>query len=291
VIDLHLHTTASDGRCTPRDLVTRAWTAGLRVIAVTDHDTMAAIPEVVALGRHTGLEVIPGLEITAVLDGRDIHVLGYFPHPGDPGRVERAFVIPEPLDTFLVEQRQFRIARVQAVGRRLAELGRPIDVDALLAPALAHPGYAIGRPQIAAALVAAGHVADTRAAFDSLLGDGRPACVPREGVSPVEVVRLLADVGAIAALAHPALYDRDDLVPALAEAGMPALEVYHSDHSPQDVERYRGMAASLGLLATGGSDFHGSSEHGKPTLGSVTLPEADLVRLKTFAARQVAARS
>ena len=155
MIDLHLHTTASDGRCTPAELVERAARAGLTVMAVTDHDTTAAVDDVAAAGRVRGIEVVAGIEITTVENGRDVHVLGYFVNPADP-----------QLSGFLARQRAQRIERVTAVGDRLARLGMPIDVAPLLAPAKADGGRSVGRPQVARAMIAAGYVADSNEAFD-----------------------------------------------------------------------------------------------------------------------------
>src|SRR5207302_4032798 len=158
VIDLHLHTTASDGRCSPRQLVDRAAKAGVTVMGVTDHDTTAAVAEVRALAAPRGIEVIAGIEITAVEDGKDIHILGYFI---DPENVQ--------LSAFLVRQRNQRIARVKAIGDRLALLGVPVDVIPLIKKASDEGGSSVGRPQIARAMIAAGYVRDSREAFDQWL--------------------------------------------------------------------------------------------------------------------------
>lgn len=263
-----MHTTASDGRCTPATLVARARAAGLGTISVTDHDTVAAIPEVAALCREAGLALVPGIEITAVHGGHDVHVLGYFFDPDEPR-----------LAAFLATQQAIRIDRVRRVGRRLDDLGLPIDVDAILAPVLDHPGRSIGRPQIARALVARGYVSDTNEAFDRYLGEGKPAAVTREGASPVEVVRLIAAAGGIASIAHPGQTHIDELIPAMAGAGMRALEVYHPDH-PGDIRlRYAELAQSLDLAASGGSDYHGTDEHGASSLGTVLLPEPEFEAL------------
>ena len=170
MIDLHLHTTASDGRCTPRELVERAARGGVLVMAVTDHDTAAAVAEVRAEARERGIEAISGIEITAVENGRDLHILGYFFDP-----------LNQPLAAFLTTQRAARVARVEAIGARLAALGVPVDVEPLLEQAKQESGRSIGRPQVARAMVDAGHVADTQEAFDRWLGGGRPGFVPRDG--------------------------------------------------------------------------------------------------------------
>lgn len=272
MIDLHLHTTASDGTLAPDALVARARAAGLTTISVTDHDTTAALAEARASAAARGLAFVPGIEVTAVETGRDVHVLGYFIDPDSA-----------TLAAFLRAQRADRLRRVREMCDRLRALGCPIDGDALLAGASAQTGRAIGRPAIADALVAAGHARTRDDAFDRLLGHGRPAFVPRAGVGAAEVVRLIHGAGGIASLAHPGLLGMDAIVPALAAAGLDALEARHSDHPPEMEAHYRALAARHGLAVSGGSDFHGDFVHGDVTLGSVTLPAADFAALKARA--------
>jgi predicted metal-dependent phosphoesterase TrpH len=265
--DLHMHTTASDGRCTPRELVNRVVAAGITNMAVTDHDTVAAVAEVRALAEAKGVAVHPGIEITAVEDGRDIHVLGYFLNPEEPRLLE-----------FLRVQRETRVTRVHTIAARLAELGLPIDLAALLEEAGRNLGRSIGRPQIARALQQAGHVADTKEAFDRFLGNGGPAYVGRPGSPPEVVIGIIHRAGGVASLAHPSRTRIDMRIEALAIAGLDALEVYHSDHDEAAVHRYHNMASELGLLMTGGSDFHGDPTHGIEP-GTSILPPAEWQRL------------
>ena len=270
-VDLHLHTTASDGRCTPQELVDRAAAAGVTAMAVTDHDTTAATAEVRAAAQARGIEVVSGIEITAVEAGRDVHILGYFIDPGNA-----------PLAAFLSRQRAQRIARVEAVGDRLAQLGMPIDITPLVALAREDDGKSIGRPQIAHAMVAAGYVADTRAAFDRWLATGRPAFVPRGGTPPEDVIGIVHGAGGVASLAHPGQTGIDIRIAPLSLAGLDALEVYHPDHDASSIQRYRELATHLAVLMTGGSDFHGDPSHGWEP-GSVTLPEDAWRRLRDAA--------
>jgi predicted metal-dependent phosphoesterase TrpH len=190
--DLHMHTTASDGRCTPRELVDRVVAAGITVMAVTDHDTTAAVAEVQALAKTRGIEAHAGIEITAVEDGRDIHMLGYFYNPAERRLID-----------FLRVQRETRIKRVHVIAARLAELGVPIDLQALLDEAQRNVGRSIGRPQVARALQRAGHVADTKEAFDRFLSNDGPAFVSRPGSSPEVVISIIHRAGGVASLAHP----------------------------------------------------------------------------------------
>jgi 3',5'-nucleoside bisphosphate phosphatase len=268
MIDLHMHTTASDGRCTPRELVDRVSAAGITIMAVTDHDTTASIGEVQALARARGVEAHAGIEITAVDDGRDIHVLGYFLSPAEPRLVE-----------FLRVQRETRVQRVQAIATRLAELGVPIDLQPLIDEAHRNLGRSIGRPQVARALERAGHVADTKEAFDRFLSSDGPAFVSRAGSPPEVVIGIIHRAGGIASLAHPGRTRIDSRLKALALAGLDALEVYHSDHDDADVQRYHRIASELGLLMTGGSDFHGDPTHGLEP-GAATLPPIEWERLR-----------
>ncbi|HEV8392831.1 MAG TPA: PHP domain-containing protein [Vicinamibacterales bacterium] len=259
MIDLHLHTTASDGRLTPVELVDLAAASGLRVMAVTDHDTTGAVADVQACARAKGLEAVAGIEITAVLDGRDVHMLAYFVDIADAA-----------FQRFLVSQRASRVARLEAIGARLAELGVPVRLDASLALARMQSSVSVGRPQAARALVAAGHVKDMHQAFDRWLGNGRPGFVPRVGPPPVDVIPLVHAAGGLISIAHPGRTQIDEHLSGLRDAGLDAIEVYHSDHDEATTARYVALAAELGLLVTGGSDFHDPGSSLRP--GSVTLP-------------------
>jgi 3',5'-nucleoside bisphosphate phosphatase len=270
-VDLHLHTTASDGRCTPAELVARAAAAGVTVMAATDHDTTAGVADVREHAARRGILAITGIEITAVESGRDVHMLGYFFDPANPA-----------LGEFLGAQRATRVARITAIGDRLATLGMPIDVGPLLAEAARQTGKSIGRPKVARAMIDAGYVADSREAFDRWLGRGCPAFVERAGAPPEKVIAILHRAGGIASLAHPGRTGIDARIVALCEAGLDAIEVYHSDHDAAAVDRYGRMAEELGVLVSGGSDFHGDPAHGLEPGGS-TLPAAQWERL--YAAR------
>jgi predicted metal-dependent phosphoesterase TrpH len=279
VIDLHMHTTASDGRLSPVDLVARAAAAGLTTISVTDHDTIAALADVTDAASATGIRVVPGIELTAIDHGRDVHMLGYFFDPSSA-----------PLASLLSSQRALRVSRVRDIASTLASLNMPIDVEGVLLEAAARPGSSVGRPQVARALVRAGHVPSVQHAFDRWLATGRPAFVPRTGPSPLDVIETIHGAGGVASFAHPGVTRRDELIRALVEQGLDAIEVYHSDHTPEDVVAYRGLAVRLGALVSGGSDFHGEEFAGaaadkatrpqRSTLGAITLPAEDLAALE-----------
>jgi 3',5'-nucleoside bisphosphate phosphatase len=269
MIDLHLHTTASDGRLAPDQLVRRAADAGIHVMAVTDHDTMAGVAAAAQTAAALGITIVPGIEITAVLDGRDVHVLGYYLDPDD-----------EALIALLQAQQYERVERAREISVRLARLGAPIDVEALLAAAAARGG-SVARPQIAAALVAAGHAVDVPEAFERWLDEGRAAFVPHRGRGPADVVSVIAGSRGAASLAHPGTTRRDDIVPALVEAGLVAIEAYHSAHDAAAQARYVDLARSHGLAVTGGSDFHGDGLRRAEYFGVVGLPADEFERFQT----------
>ncbi|MGH9387324.1 MAG: PHP domain-containing protein, partial [Vicinamibacterales bacterium] len=282
---LHLHTTASDGRLTPRELVDRASAAGLRTISVTDHDTVAGLQEAGKAATAAGLRLVPGIEITAVNQGRDVHVLGYF-----------IDVAHEPLAAFLEEQRAHRVSRLREIGSRLAALGAPLEVDGVLEQAAARPGSSVGRPLLARALLDAGHVHTLQEAFDRFLATGMPAFVPRTGSPPAHVVDVIHAANGIASLAHPGVTSRDEIIEPLVGAGLDAIEVYHSDHSPEQQGAYAAMARAFGLAVSGGSDYHGEiavEGPGRPrraTLGRVSLPSDAFHELEARAHRRSRAR-
>jgi predicted metal-dependent phosphoesterase TrpH len=268
LIDLHTHTTASDGRCTPVELVARAVTAGVEVLSVTDHDTTSACTPVSAACAQAGIEFVAGVEITAVVDGADLHILGYFIDPA-----------AAPFNAFLAEARRMRVERLRRMIERLAGHGIHLDADAVLEPGTVDSGKAAGRPWIACALIAGGHVATIGEAFDRWLSKGRPAFVERIGPTPEAVLRQIHEANGIASLAHPGLVHRDDLIPTLAAAGIDAIEAYHSKHPHQDTVRYITFADRLGLAVSGGSDYH-ADPNAAIRVGGVGLPRELYEQLK-----------
>jgi predicted metal-dependent phosphoesterase TrpH len=261
LIDLHLHTTASDGADTPEALVANCVAAGLSVIAVTDHDTIEAVPAVEAAARRSGLRFVPGIEITAVWQQQDVHVLGYFLDHRAPALV-----------AFLADQLQDRIRRARVMGSRLEALGVPIDIERVIASAGGKP---VLRPSIAQALADAGHAEGRRDAFDRYVGEGRPAFEPRNGVTIEDAIQIINDTGGLASLAHPGLTGIDDIIADLARAGLGAIEVYHTDHAASDTRRYLALARRLNLGVTGGSDYHGDQLHHPGGLGRFGVPADD----------------
>jgi predicted metal-dependent phosphoesterase TrpH len=261
MIDLHTHTTASDGRCSPADLVARAAAAGVTVLSVTDHDTVEACEAAGRACAAAGIGFVTGIEITAVRDEVDVHVLGYFLDWRSP-----------TLRVFLAEQRQRRIDRVARMIARLDQLGLRLDSGAILRPAIDQPGTSIGRPAIARALVTAGYVSDTNEAFAQWLSRGRPGFVAREGAPIEQVISQIHGAGGVASLAHPGLLRRDPWIADLASCGLDAIEVYHTRHDETLTDHYRCMAQRLELGVSGGSDYHADESHGAVHPGSVSLP-------------------
>jgi predicted metal-dependent phosphoesterase TrpH len=268
MVDLHLHTVASDGHLTPAALVDLAAANGVSVMAATDHDTVGSCREVADAASRRGIEAVAGIEITAVEAGRDVHMLGYF------FDIDHAALL-----AFLAEQRKTRVARAERIAQRLDELGMRVDVAPVIAAAAAR-GRTIGRPQVADGMIAAGHVASRREAFERWLGSGRPAFIPRAGAPPEAVIEIVHAAGGLISLAHPGRTGLDDpRIGQLAAAGLDAIEVYHSDHTTEMVARYAALAERLGTLRTGGSDFHGDPSY-PLTPGSVSLPAEQWIRLR-----------
>ncbi len=259
MIDLHLHTTASDGRSSPEALVREAAAAGCHTIAVTDHDTVGGLGAARAEADRLGLTFYDGIEVTAVHHGRDVHILGYFIDVAHAG-----------LASFLTIQRAQRRDRLTAMVEQLARAGAPVDIERVLA--LSPPGRSLGRPVLARALVEAGYVADIAEAFDRYLSEGRPGYAGRDGATPSAVVAEIRGAGGIASIAHPGKLQRDEIIEPLIAEGLGGIEVFHPDHAPADVERYREMAVQCGVCATGGSDYHGPGSGRSAGLGVVSLP-------------------
>jgi predicted metal-dependent phosphoesterase TrpH len=248
--------------------VARAALAGIKVMSVTDHDTVAGLREARAAAVAYGIDLVNGIEVTSVHEQRDVHILGYFIHPEE-----------DTFNAFLQEQRERRTTRAREIGARLSSVGLTVDIEGVIARAQQTPGAAIGRPAIARALVAAGHVASIDEAFERYLGSGRPAFVPRVGESPIGVIEWIHRAHGLASMAHPGVTKKPDLMRALVDAGLDAIEVYHSDHAPETVRDLKEFAAAHHLLLTGGSDFHGDDSR-RRVLGGTLLPPSDFERLR-----------
>lgn len=248
-IDLHTHSTASDGTDSPAELVRGAAAAGLDVVALTDHDTVAGHAEA-AVALPAGLTLVPGCELSCRMAGTSLHMLGYLCDPAEPALARERELL-----------RDDRVPRARAMVRRLRELGAPVTWQRV--HELAADGT-VGRPHIATALVEAGVVGSVSEAFtEEWIADGGRAHVDKHELDAVTAVRLIHDAGGVAVFAHPLASRRGRTVPEsalveLAEAGLDGLEIDHMDHDAATRARLRGLAGELGLLATGSSDYHGS---------------------------------
>ncbi|HKZ07836.1 MAG TPA: PHP domain-containing protein [Methylomirabilota bacterium] len=256
-VDLHSHSTASDGTLTPRALVQAAARRGVRVLAVTDHDSTEGLAEAMAeAATLRPLEIVPGIEINCDVDGGEIHVLGYYMDYEAPWFQE-----------FCRAQRAERRNRIYRIAERLAELDMPIDPQAVFA--LVQEGSA-GRPHVAQVMVDRGYVKTVREAFDRFLGAGKPGNVPRTKLTPEDAVRLLRRAGGVPVFAHPGLAGRDALIPGLVAAGLMGIECYYPEHSAAQTGNYVELCRLHGLVATGGSDFHGprvkTTQLGEPSI-------------------------
>ena len=265
-VDLHAHTTFSDGLLTPEALVARAIEKRLAALAVTDHDTLEGIPRARA-AAGAGLELVPGIEMSTSFEGADLHILGYYINPEHGPMRER-------LTEFQEERRQ----RALAIVARLRELGKPVDLDEVLR--LAGPGV-IGRPHVAEAMVQAGLVSDFDEAFELYLGAQAPAYVPRPAFSPREAIALIHAADGVSVLAHAGSQMPDSVIERLHGSGLRGIEVWHPQHGGATVRRYLALAQRLGLLTTGGADFHG--DHRSVGLGDMPVPISVLDPLKRAA--------
>ncbi len=265
LIDLHAHTNLSDGALPPKALVRLARDRGVSVLAVTDHDTLAGIPEALAEGTLAGLQIVPGVEVTAYADDLEVHILGHFVDPDD-ARLSR----------FLASSRVDRIERIRHMLDKLWSLGLPLDAQEILDHA---PDSSVGRPHLAQAMVERGYVATVQEAFDRYLTPGKLAHVERAMIPATEVIVAIKQAGGVPSLAHPGVYGRDDVILRLREQGLMGLEVHHPDHDTDAVFHYERMRLRYGMLAVGGSDYHGTPGLRSSSLGQPSLPEAEFERL------------
>jgi len=258
-VDLHIHTTASDGLLNPAEVVQLALDRGLAAIALTDHDTIAGFAEARAAAEGTGLEVVPGVEISSDWPVGDFHILGLYVDPRDG-----------PLNESLAAMRAARLHRARKMLEKLAALGMPLDWEEVAS--FANGSSAVGRLHVARAMVRRGYVPAIPEAFQHYIGRDGPAYVPRLRMTPVEVIGLIRRAGGIAVLAHPAASGLVEHIPTLASLGLQGIEVFYPSHSLEDVKVLLRLARQYRLLVTGGSDFHGFGVGEGAPLGSLDVP-------------------
>jgi predicted metal-dependent phosphoesterase TrpH len=273
MLELHCHTTYSDGTLTPAELVQAAAAAGVKALAITDHDTLAGWEEAIAAARQpsleNSLEIVPGVELSTVWGDRSLHLLGFYPNP-------------DRLAPLLQTHIAGRKRRAQQMLDKLAALGCPVELPELGA------NMAPGRPHIVKALVQAGYVQTAQEAFERFLGDDGPAYVQYEKFLATDGVRLLRECGAVPVWAHPWLFrggTLEETLNALLDAGLMGLEVYHPSHTPSQIERLAALCDRHSLLKTGGSDYHGPGESADQPyyLNRLNLPLALLSPLQRAA--------
>ena len=269
IIDLHVHTKASDGLYPAADIVAMAERAGVSVLGITDHDTVHGVDDALAAAAEKKLEIVPGVEINAYNGDDEYHILGYFIDHRD-GDLRNA----------LEELRVARIRRMHRIVSKLGLIGITVDPSEILA--LAGSGT-VGRPHIAQILVKMGYAASVRDAFDRYIGEGKPAYAPRSKLTPLEAIEIITKAGGVAALAHPGLWRADELIPQLAAWGIVGIEVYSPDHTAAQVAHYSDIARNLNLIALGGSDFHGWGVASGNRIGTSATPPDEFARLRDAA--------
>lgn len=265
-MDLHTHTNASDGEHSPEELIALARDRNVAVLALTDHDTTAGIERALAAAEEAGdIELIPGVELSTDVPGHEIHVLGYYVDWRDPD-----------FQVMINRFRDGRVGRAELIVKKLADLGAPISFARV--QEIAGDG-AIGRPHVAQALVEAGHVPDVKAAFDRFLAKGMPAYVEHYSLPPAEAVALILSANGVPVLAHPR--GIESYVPELVKAGLIGLECYYPEYDDNVRSSLVSLAKQFGLIATGGSDFHGLHKMGHMSgLGEVNVPSEVVEKLR-----------
>jgi predicted metal-dependent phosphoesterase TrpH len=276
IIDLHTHSTASDGQYSPVEVARRAAAAGTQAWALTDHDTVAGLEAAAGAARALGMRFVPGIELSALLDervenhpetGREIHVLGHFVDPVHP-ELQR-------FEDLLAEHRR---TRVQKIVRLLAGEHVHVTEEAIVA---CSGGKTIGRPHVARAMLAAGAVGSVKEAFDRYLGEGKPAYVGRYRLLAEDAVKMVRKAGGVATLAHPGVSKvNPGELARLRAMGFDGVEAHHPDHPPEQAARYREAADRAGLVSTSGTDYHGEVVAPGRFLGTSSMALADLDRLE-----------
>ncbi len=266
VVDMHTHTSCSDGMLAPDALVEKAAARGLQILAITDHDTIEGIGPAQQAGLEFGVSIIPGVELSIRFRGRELHLLGYY--------FDRKH---EGLREFLKQYQVFRTQRARAILVRLSELGMAVEFEEVRALAA---GPAIGRPHIAQVLVDKGYVPTVEDAFSRYLRNRGPADVSKELPTAESAITILHEAGGIAVLAHPGHWVTDKDIDLLHELGLDGIEIVHPSHDDMLVDFYKDVAHNFSMLATGGSDFHGKRSHDEENSGEIGFTREQFQRFE-----------
>lgn len=268
--DLHIHSNKSDGLLSVDDIISWGVRKGLRALSITDHDTVDGIDSAISCARDSGIEVVPGIELSTEYNDVEVHILGYF----------FDYHSPEIL-SFLRNLTDSRVERIKKIVGKLNRMGVNISFEDVRSIA----GYAssMGRPHVARAIIKSGYCNSIEEAFERYLSYGKPGYVERYKISPFQAVELISKCHGVSSIAHPGLIiniDKPSLIKKLKEWGLSGIEVFHTKHTQEDCRYFLSMAKSLDLVPTGGTDCHGKTVDGVPALGDVTVPYENVLRLK-----------
>ncbi len=271
--DLHMHTICSDGALSPYELIKKAKAQGLSAVSITDHDSVAAIPDALEFGKEFGVEVISGVELSSSFEDKEVHILGLF-----------VDYKSQRLLDYLTFFRHERIKRAERIVAKLNSLQVPLKIESVME----HAGTgSVGRPHIAAAMVDEGITKSYQESFDRYIGNGGPAYERKFQFSPAEAVQLIASSGGLSFLAHPGRYTTDAMLQHLIKAGIDGIEVIHPSHTQEHIVHYRGVISEYYLLESGGSDFHGGKKNDDAVFGSFFIDEdkVDAMKRRLFLQR------
>lgn len=265
VIDLHLHTTASDGTLPPQEVVKEAARVGAKIIAFTDHDTLDGVWEAQPLAQRLGVELIAGVELNTDARGAEVDVLAYFLQPPPP-----------TFQAMLEARQQDRVRRAKEIVARLNNLGLDINYERVREIAKG----SVARPHIVQAMIEKNYVSSQKEAFQKYVGFGAPAYVERDELQPAQAIDYVREAGGLPVIAHPGLIGSDEIVLELLQAGCAGLEAYYPEHTPADIDRYLKIAANWGVIVTAGTDCHGPGRKKSYPIGSMRVPASVLSDFK-----------
>lgn len=266
-VDLHVHTNFSDGRLSPVQLIDLSKKTGLTVISITDHDNVNALEIAIQYGNQQGVQVIPGVEISADLNDQEVHILGYFIDYRNQKMLD-----------FLSASRELRINRNEKIVKKLNALGSKIEFNNIREKAGSKTS--IGRPHIAMELNEEGFVSSYFDAFIKYIGDGKPAFVKKPNPKSSEVIKIISEMGGLSFIAHPGKMIRDEILVSLINEGLDGIEIIHPSHSKEDIEYFTKMAADHFLLTSGGSDFHGGVKNDGKNFGKYYISMDEIINMK-----------